>query len=232
VLTEFDGQVLVLPAQFRKLILMRKEADKVNLTYFRGGKKDSVEATIGKHTFSGLGENFRVLQRSPSDLAMGEDMREQMKALHESLKHAGVDKELLNVELRRNVEEVRQSIQDALRQSTNASRALGPAAREFQELARRGLEKDASVIVKSKRNAVKSIVKVDDAGTYVIVASPKKQLTAHDKTGKLLFDGPIETTEEQDKVPRDVWEHVKPMLEQLNDEKADQDVTEEESDKI
>jgi len=44
----------------------------------------------------------------------------------------------------------------------------------------------------------------------VIVATPNKRLTAHDKDGKLLFDGDIETPEQQQKVPAEVWEKVKP----------------------
>jgi hypothetical protein len=221
------------PAQFRKLILMRKEGEKVKLTFYRAGKKQTVEATIGKHASAGLGENFRVIERRLKELPLGENMHEQMKELHAQLKQSGIDKETLNIEVQRSVEQVRKSIQEALRQATNAARTFGPAAREFQELARRGVdvEKDASVIVKSKRNSVKSIVKTDDTGTYVIIATPKKQLTAHDKSGKLLFDGAIETAEEQDKVPREVWERVKPMLEQLSEEKAEQDLTEEDKEK-
>jgi hypothetical protein len=48
------------------------------------------------------------------------------------------------------------------------------------------------------------------------VANPKKRLTAHDKDGKLAFDGEIETSEQQEKVPKDVWKKVQPMIEQLN----------------
>ena len=55
------------------------------------------------------------------------------------------------------------------------------------------MDKDATVIVKSDRKSVKTVVKADDSGTYVIVASPKKRLTAHDKEGKLLLDYPAES---------------------------------------
>ncbi len=129
------------------------------------------------------------------------------------------------------MEEVRKALQEAMRQVTNAHRTFGPAAREFQELARRGLnvEKDATVVVKSKRDSVQSIVKTDDSGTYVVIADPRKQLTAHDKSGKLLFDGSIETEEDQAKVPAEVMEKVKPMLEQLNRDKDRQPGAEPES---
>ena len=66
------------------------------------------------------------------------------------------------------------------------------------------------------------MVKSDETGTYVIVAAPNKRLTAHDKDGKLLFDGDIETPEQQQKVPGAVWEKVKPMLEQMGPVDAEQ----------
>src|SRR5207244_5878270 len=47
-LVEMDGQKLVLPAQLRKLVQMRKEGDKVGLIYYRHGKKQNTSATLGK----------------------------------------------------------------------------------------------------------------------------------------------------------------------------------------
>jgi hypothetical protein len=59
------------------------------------------------------------------------------------------------------------------------------------------------------------MVKADESGTYVIVSNPKPRLTAHDKEGKLLFDGEIDTPEQREKVPPEVWEKVEPMLDKL-----------------
>jgi Ethanolamine utilization protein EutJ (predicted chaperonin) len=66
-------------------------------------------------------------------------------------------------------------------------------------------------------------VKTDDNGTYVIVANPKMRLTAHDNKGNLLFDGEIETAEQQKKVPKEVWAEVKPMLKQMQNPQAEKD---------
>jgi len=44
---------------------------------------------------------------------------------------------------------------------------------------------------------VKTMVKSDESGTYVIVADPKKSLMVHDKAGKMLFDGEIETDDQR-----------------------------------
>ena len=63
---------------------------------------------------------------------------------------------------------------------------------------------------------MKTVLKTDESGSYVIVADPTKRLSAHSKDGKLLFEGSIETLEQQQKVPWEVWEKVKPLLEQMS----------------
>jgi hypothetical protein len=64
-------------------------------------------------------------------------------------------------------------------------------------------------------------VKSDDSGTIVIITNPKLRLTAHDKEGKLLFDGEIETAEQRHDVPGGLWQRVEPLLNKLN--QSDQD---------
>ena len=64
------------------------------------------------------------------------------------------------------------------------------------------MDNKADVVVRSSGKHVKSLVKSDESGTIVLLSNPKLHLTAHDKDGKLLFDGPIESTDEQAKVPR------------------------------
>jgi hypothetical protein len=124
----------------------------------------------------------------------------------------------INTEVEREVERARASVEKALRQATNSHRMPRATVREIEELARSGvgIGKDATVTIRSQRNDAKTVVKTDESGTYVIVATPKKKLTAHDPDGKVLFDGEIETSEQQKNVPRAVWEKVQPMLEKLN----------------
>lgn len=225
VLVELNEQMLVHPAQLRKLIQMQKEGDEVKLTYYRAGKKETATVTVGKTTTAGaiIGEelpwqgNWRELQRHAQAQA-----GEAMRAAQDALAKAGIDKEKLRIEIKRSMDEVRKGIDEAMRQATNAHRTFGPAMRQYQELARRGMDvdKDATVVVKSHRDTAKSIVRTDDSGTYVIVANPIKRLTAHDRDGKLLFDGEIETAEQQEKVPATVMEKIKPMLEDLKMDKS------------
>jgi hypothetical protein len=93
------------------------------------------------------------------------------------------------------VDEARKAMQDALRSSSNA--AWAPAVKALKEIQRSGpfSEGGSSVTVRSTGQRVKSIVKADESGTLVLVCNPKPHLTAHDKGGKLVFDGEIDTPE-------------------------------------
>jgi hypothetical protein len=228
VLVEFEGQMLVDPIQLRKLVQMHPDGDSVKVTFFRSGKKQSVTAKLVKKTWNetSLGEGSlqdgaRKLQFQLHGLNGRDGLDEHMNALAQSLARAGVDKEKMNIEIERTVEQTRKAIQDAMRHSQNGQdrhKSLELLNKELTELAGGGvgLGKDATIIVKSDGKSAKTIVKTDESGSYVIIADPDKHLTAHDKDGKLLFDGAIESPEQQQKVPKEVWEKIKPLLEQMD----------------
>jgi hypothetical protein len=228
-LVEIDGQKLVLPAQLRKLMQMHKEGDQVVLTYYRGGKKDDATATLGKTKigFAALGESgldsLKQLKFQLKDLSM-DGVKENMSQLHEALARAGVDREKIQIEVRRGLDEARKAIAEAMTEVRHATHGSHAAQQTLEDLAHNGVEvdKDATVTIKSRNESVRTMVKTDDTGTFVVVANPKKHLTAHDKDGKLTFDGDIETSEQQQKVPAGVWEKVQPMVEQLNQAKPEE----------
>ena len=224
-LVELDGQKLVLPEQLRKLVRMRKEGNKVVLTYYRGGKKQETTATLGR-TRTRLGlfgdkaslDGLKQLHFQLKDLSSMNGANENISELREDLARSGVDRENIQVEVRRGLDQARKAIAEAMAQVHEGRHGTHSAPQALEELARSGVEvdKDATVTIKSRNDSVRTIVKTDDTGTYVIVANPKKRLTAHDKDGKLAFDGEIETSEQQEMVPKEVWNKVQPMIEQLN----------------
>ena len=233
VLEELGDQMLTGPDQLRKLVQMQKEGDSIQLTLHRAGKKQTVSATLGKRmesfsmgsgtgspawaqgiAFSG-DKNFNWVQA---------DQDSPMAVVH-------VDKKMINAEVQRNMEEARREIQDALRQSAQAGRLphpMAPSAPGRPLLPPLpplppsvAIGEDANITVTKDGPSMKTVVKSDDSGILVIVANPKKHLTAHDPNGKLLFDGPIETPEQQQKVPPPMWEKVKPLLEQIKPEEGE-----------
>lgn len=224
VLVEFEGQSLVHPLQLRKLVQVRKEGEKAELTFYRAGKKQTASATLGKappgfaaweddevrkgDIFFSLGDQLR---NTPIEDAI----RKHLKVYRDSMGRLKIDQGKVQEEVRRSVEQARKAWQDAVRHSTNA--ALGALSKALKEVQRSGLLADnsASVTVRSTGERVQSIVKADESGTMVIVSNPKPRLTAHDKDGKLLFDGEIDTPEQRAKVPPELWERVEPLLDKL-----------------
>jgi PDZ domain len=228
VIEELGDQMLVDPVQLRKLVQMQKEGDMLKLTLYRGGKKQTVSTTLAKRTEGwgmsaepamaeqlsemsrgGKNNNWVLENRMVPPASM--DMDRQM-----------IDKQMVNVEVQRNMEEARKEIQEALRQSAQASpmaRSVAPGPPVPPQMpvlpAMVDVGNNATVTVTKDGASAKTIVKSDDTGVLVLVASPKKHLTAHDQDGKLLFDGEIETPEQQQKVPTELWNKVKPLLQQI-----------------
>jgi len=253
VLVELDGQMLVDPHQFRKLVQMHAEGDTVKLTFYRGGKKQTASIKLAKTNWEAANDsdampmpddlrNLHLQLDGQNALTGMKDMQGwtdlkslnvDMRGMQESLARAGLDKEKVNIEVRRTLEQTRKALQDAVRNASIERKSLTTMDRELEALARGGMDvdKDATVIVRNKRNSNRhghgTIVETDDSGTYIIEAGAKTHLTARDPHGKLLFEGEIDTPAEQGKVPKEVWEKAKPMFDQIaapsgSDPKADE----------
>ena len=228
VLVELAGQSLVHPAQLRKLVQARKPGDKVKLVFYRAGKKQTESATLEKAPvrfglFDDGGKSsedmqhlelfFRELRGLPG--ATTAAVHAQTKALHDALRNiSGPQKEQIEVEIRRGMDEARKAIEEAARELEHNKGSLQKESVRLKELLRSGINVDdnATVVVRSTGKSSRSLVKTDDTGTIILVGPPNLRLTARDKNGKLLFDGEIETDEQQAKVPRELWERVEPLI--------------------
>ncbi len=223
VLVEFGDQTLVHPAQLRKLVRVQKEGDKVKLAYYRAGKRERASLTLGKTpTESGVWEekgralqgNLNELHQQLQDLHIDEAVHQQMRALRDSLGNIKINQQELQENIRRGMEEASRAIHEAMRNVTNSD----PMRKVLENLARSGVMLDdrANVVVRSSGKNVKSMVKSDENGTLVLISNPRLYLTAHDKEGKLLFDGPIESEDERAKVPQDLRDRFEPLLDQMH----------------
>jgi C-terminal processing protease CtpA/Prc len=225
VLVEFENQALVLPAQLRKLVQARKEGDTVKLVYYRAGKKETTTATLGKTSASfGLlgdehswGGDLKQLQLQLRELPIGDTIREQMEVVRKSLGDAKLDQKKIQVEIERSVEQARKAVREALKEKSNADASTDAAAKALKELEHLNvdLDKNTTVTIRNSGKTVKNVVKADESGTIAILSNPKLHLTAHDKDGKLVFDGEIETEEQRAKVPPEIWKQAEPLLEKL-----------------
>ena len=229
VLVELAGQSLVHPAQLRKLVQVRKPGDKVELVFYRAGKKQTESATLERAPARyGLfddggksGEDMQHLELALRELrglpgAASAAARAQAKALHDALRNiSGPQKEQIEVEIKRGMDQARKAIDEAARELEHNKGSLQKESARLKDLLRSGISVDdnATVVVRSKGKSSRSLVKTDETGTIILIGPPHLRLTARDKDGKLLFDGDIETTEQRAKVPRDLWERVEPLIE-------------------
>jgi len=219
VLFEMGDQLLLHPGQFRKLVRRQKEGDKIKLTIFRSGKKLSVSATLAKTTehvgnLEDVAHEFQVQVREPKP---SDASRDNANYWRDSRPYAGLIKQVVDVEVQRGVEEARDALNQALLRNHSFAMALGPEAAQVQEWTRGNINLGQRTTITLKKNAksARTIVKADETGTYIIIAGPTKHLTVHDKDGKLLFDGDIETRADQEKVPSELWRRAEIMLEEL-----------------
>ncbi|HEV7926074.1 MAG TPA: PDZ domain-containing protein [Verrucomicrobiae bacterium] len=231
VLVDLDGQMLVHPMQLRKLIQMHTEGDSVKLTFFRGGKKQTTTIKLGTTTWDEAAntegtawpDDLQHLQFKLNGLAdlkglQGlDDLDGHLRGVRAALERVGLDRGQVNLEVKHTMEQTRKAIQDAVRNASTERRSLAAVDHKLEALARAGVDvdRDATVVVRSNHNSSRTIVQTDEDGSYIIEAGAKTRLTAHDKEGKLLFEGEIDTPAEREKVPKAVWEKVKPMLDQI-----------------
>jgi hypothetical protein len=233
VLIKFEDQSLVHPAQLRKLVQVRKEGDTVKITFYRAGKQKTAPVTLGKTAarFGWMGDedgwsgHLRVLENQLKDLHLDQAMKDQMKAMHDSLGAMNIDQKKVQEEIRRSMGEARKALHQALSNSTNTDFALNPLRKALENLAGSGvvIDNNATVVVRNSNKEVKSLVQTDESGTLVLVNKPKLHLTAHDKEGNLVFDGEIETSDQRAKVPHELWERVEPLVEKLNAPSAEKE---------
>jgi hypothetical protein len=219
VLVELDGQMLVHPIQFRKLVQMHAEGDSVNVVFYRAGKKQTATVKLGK-TDWGEAHNqedrdaAEKLQRLESQI---NGLNSTLSGVSDSLR-SSLDKARIDADIRRTMEQTRKAIRDAIQsRASEDHKTLREADRELESLARHGIdvEPDATVIVRNTHNSNRTMVQTDESGSYVLEAGDKTHLIARSQTGKLLFDGEIDTAAERDKVPKAVWEKVESMYDQF-----------------
>lgn len=224
VLVKFKDQLLVHPSQLIKLIRTRKDGDEVPLTFFRQGQRQTRDVKLARRPSAadlwalvspsaGVGEtNF-----SPAVTGILDANHGPANDLQRELMRQAAAKEKVRQEVERSIEEARQALQDALHSKGQTNAVIGLGANELVALANEGVDinDNCTVILKRNGQQVQTVVQRDETGSYLILATPTKRLVAHDRNGELIFDGEIETEEQQRKVPAAIWSKVRPLLEQL-----------------
>jgi len=230
-LLEFEGQKLVHPAQFRKLVRSRKIGDEVKLAYLRGGRREEVEMKLAKapadRLFFGSDsakaqEALKDLQIQLKDMPFKDAFHESMKSFHDSMGNLKIDQKKVQDEVRRSMEEAKRALEHALHQIGESAKGVQHQLKQIEK-SDVVMDDDAKVTVRSTGKKVRSTVVSDDSGTIIIVCNPKPHLTAHDKDGKLVFDGEISTDGQRKEVPPDLLKKVEPLLDKMKASDKDEE---------
>jgi len=190
ILKMLNDQILVEPAQLRKLLQTFPEGAEVTLTLLRGGHEQKVTAKLAKK---------QMPQRHwwsdehdwPLNFDENGDFGEQMRAMKQQLRE----------QLGNAVDVVRE---EAIKAGDRARRARDEARRAGSRLK---IVTDANGELRTTKIDLggAEIVFRDDKGEMKLqTVNGRKLLTARDPQGNLIFSGPVESEEDLRKVPPDV----------------------------
>jgi serine protease Do len=203
ILKMLNDQILIEPSQLRKLLQTFSNGTDVTLTILRKGQEQKVTVKLTKK------ERPQRHSWAPGDKHDGHwdfddtgDLGEQMQGLKEQLQEQlGAQRGMIRETVTKAREAARRARDDARR-----------AAREI-----RILSKDNGTLKATRIDLGKAqIVFSDEKGEMKVEnVDGKKIVTVKDPQGKLVFSGPAETKEDQDKMPAEVRERYEKL--QQND---------------
>jgi serine protease Do len=234
ILKMLNDQILTEPDQLSKLIRSYSEGTTVTLTVLRKGKEEKIGVKLAKKEVPerfefGRGHrphfNFNFNGHDWSDFGMN-DLKEHLDQLKEQLgdQTQGVIHDAVmaaQVEAQR-VRDEAQRRRDLTQQMRDQAQRVRGEARRARDEARRA----AGINITRNQDGGLSTTKIDIGKAQIVYSDDKgelrvekvdgkKVLTAKDPQGLLLFSGPVETTEELDKVPAEVRQRYEKL--QTND---------------
>lgn len=186
VLTRLDDQILVNQQQLGVLVRGKKEGDEVKLTLMRGGKETTVKAKLGTHEVPKLA----ALPFPGGPGGMSWSMGAMPEGLARLRQMPGMGDDV----------------------AKDVLRMIGREHRNFMgapgvRIIRRS-GKGSTILDLPNSNISYS----DDSGSIDIKAEDgKRELTVKDATGKVTFQGPINTEEERKKLPPEVVKQLEKL---------------------
>lgn len=187
ILTKLDDQILIDTHQLSVLVRARQEGDDVTLTLYRAGKEMTVKAKLAKHEVARTAGDFRPFEFG------GDGFNFQLPNGSKNLRELpGMRPE--------DTDRVMRLIQNA------RDRALiDPAVRSGSVIINRHRVRrdgDSATIIDLPRS---NLVYSDDDGVLELNSNDgRRELTAKNAQGDVLFQGSVNTEEERKKVPAEV----------------------------
>ncbi len=200
-----NDQIVMEPGQLGKLVRSFQEGTDVTLTILRKGVESKITVKLGKKEVRER-RDFGQHHGFKFDFNEG-DMEKAFGAL-DHLKSATPEA----------VEEIREYAERAREQA----REMRDHARELRENARE-MGKSFNIVANDDGLTTTrfdldraQIVYSDDKGELKIEGTEgRKMLTAKDPQGKVVFSGPVETSEDRDKLPADIRERFEKVTKDI-----------------
>lgn len=189
VLKKLDDQILVDSRQLSVLIRARKPGDEVKLTLVRAGREQVVTAKLGEREKQ-LGQAIRLMNWADRG-GRSIDLSDRAGQVFERLRDIpGLGREEMN---------------DVFRIIGREGGPLGAGPR-VHVWSRRG---DGSTILNLREG---NFTFSDEAGSIEVNASGgERQLKVKDPSGKVTFEGPVNTEEQRAALPEDVKARLKKL---------------------
>jgi serine protease Do len=206
ILKMLNDQILTEPDQLSKLIRSFPEGTNVTLTILRKGAESKVTVKLGKrdmparHGMNGFDKHWNF---GDGDFGMLGNLRD-LKDLGDSQKEM----------IRDTVEQARQQVERAKDEVMRAKDEARRAVHDTRDV-RVSTTDDNGTIRTTRIDLGKAEIVFSDAKGEMKIDSidGKKQLTAKDPQGRLLFSGPVETEQDRDKMPADLRERFEKLKE-------------------
>jgi serine protease Do len=201
ILKMLNDQILTEPDQLGKLIRSFPDGTNVTLTILRKGAETKVTVKLAKrdvrarHGMNGFDKHWNF---GDGDFGMLGNL-EDLKDLGNS------QKELMRDAVERARDEVERAKDEIMRAKDEARRAIRDV--------RVSTTDDNGTIKTTRIDLGKAEIVFSDAKGEMKIDSVngRKQLTAKDPQGRLLFSGPVETEEDRAKMPADVRERLEKL---------------------
>lgn len=199
VLAALAGHPLSHPAQLRRLVQARAPGDAVELVFYRGGKRQTVEVTLGKAPLSidwpgapagpspsralrwgdawddllkQLREQWKRFSTEPGDRLQQEierSLEQARQALEEATRRISQAQPRIQADIERSLEQARKAVEDAIRQMTNAWGSLRLPGGPLQDLLRGGVRVDKNAEVSVRTKADSSYTLVKSGDWGTII---------------------------------------------------------------
>ena len=203
ILKMLNDQILTGPDQLGKLVRSFPEGTNITLTLLRKGAESKVTVKLGKrevparHGLNGFQKHWDFGDGDFGMLGNLEDLQDlrdsQRGIIRDAVEKARHEVERAKDEVVRAKETARQAMRDVRISTTDDNGAIRTTRIDLGK---------AEIVFSDGKGEMK-ISSVDG----------KKQLTAKDPQGRLLFSGPVETEEDRAKMPADVRERFEKLKE-------------------